>query len=262
LPAADLPLLVEAARAAGRIAARFWRQRPRAWDKPGEGGPVSEADIEVNRMLRARLTAARPDYGWLSEESEDTPARLAARRVFIVDPIDGTRAFLAGERGFSHAIAVADEGRITAAVVFLPMSDRLYAAAAGQGATLNGVPLAASRRADPEGARLFASASTLDPRHWRGGAPAVERYFRAALAHRLCLVAEGAADALLTLRPAWEWDVAAGALIAAEAGAVTTGARGEPLLFNAAVPLCPGVLAAPPLLHEALLARMRPAAAS
>ena len=253
MPGPDLALLVEAAEEAGRIARRYWRAKPKAWEKPGGEGPVTEADLAVDAMLRKRLLAARPGYGWLSEETEDDPARLAADRVFIVDPIDGTRAFMAGEEGFSHALAVAEAGRITAAVVYLPAADKLYTAEAGGGAQLNGRALVPATRDRLEGARVLASAQALGPAHWPGGPPPVERHFRASLAHRLCLVADGSFDATLTFRPAWEWDIAAGALIATEAGVAATGPMGEPLRFNSAQPLVPGLVVANPLLHEALL---------
>ncbi len=115
----DLALLTEAALAAGRIAMRFWRQAPKSWDKGGEHGPVSEADLAVNAALKDRLLTARASYGWLSEETPDTADRLARDRVFVLDPIDGTRAFLAGEDGFSISLAVVQAGRPVAGVVHL-----------------------------------------------------------------------------------------------------------------------------------------------
>ena len=114
MPARDLALLTEAAREAGRIALRYWRNSPQVWDKGGEHGPVTEADLAVNDMLKAKLLAARPDYGWLSEETPDSADRLAVDTVFIVDPIDGTRAFIAGEETFAHSLAVVQRGKVTA----------------------------------------------------------------------------------------------------------------------------------------------------
>jgi myo-inositol-1(or 4)-monophosphatase len=256
LPVSDLALLVEAAEAAGEIAARFWRSKPRQWEKGEGAGPVTEADIAIDEMLRERLSAARPGYGWLSEETEDDPARLEAERAFIVDPIDGTRAFIAGDKGFAHALAVVEAGRVTAAVIYLPMAEKLYTAAHGEGAELNGRPIRASQRDTLDGASVVAAGHALSPQNWPHGAPKVDRHYRASLAHRLCLVADGSFDATVTFRPAWEWDVAAGALIAEEAGALCTGARGEALAFNAPRPLAPGLLVAPPILHEAFLAKL------
>ncbi|TAG15735.1 MAG: 3'(2'),5'-bisphosphate nucleotidase CysQ, partial [Rhodobacterales bacterium] len=124
----DLALLTEAAREAGRIALRYWRREPKVWDKGGDHGPVTEADLAVNDMLKLMLLSARPDYGWLSEETPDDAARLSAETVFIIDPIDGTRAFVAGEETFAHSLAVAHQGKVTAGVVFLPALDKIYTA--------------------------------------------------------------------------------------------------------------------------------------
>jgi myo-inositol-1(or 4)-monophosphatase len=255
LPEADLPLLEEAARAAGALALAHLG-RAEAREKPGGHGPVTEADLAVDRMLRAELTAARPGYGWLSEESEDGPARLAAERIFIVDPIDGTRAFVAGRRAWAHALAVAEHGRVVAAVVHLPMLGRTYAAALGGGARLNGAPIAASAREALEGAQVLASGNQMDPGLWPGGVPQIQRHFRPSIAYRLCLAAEGRFDAMFTFRDTWEWDVAAGDLIAREAGAVVTTRHGHPPAYNRPAPILPGVIAAAPALHAAILARI------
>lgn len=256
MPATDLALLTEAARDAGRIAQRFWRQDLRRWDKPGHQGPVSEADLVIDRTLRARLTAARPDYGWLSEETEDDPARLAAERVFVVDPIDGTRAFLEGDPTFAHALAVTRRGRVTAAVVYLPMRARLYGATEAGPALLNGRPIRASRRTSLEGASVLTARATMEPRNWSGPPPRLRRSLRASLAYRLCLVAEGRYDAMLTLRDSWDWDTAAGSLIAIRAGARVTDRSGADLSFDTEHPVSPGVVAAPPVLHGELIARL------
>ncbi|MBP7002478.1 3'(2'),5'-bisphosphate nucleotidase CysQ [Amaricoccus sp.] len=257
MPEPDLALLEAAARAAGEIALRHFHAGPQAVEKPGGAGPVTEADLEVDRMLRAELLAARPDYGWLSEESEDGPGRLEAARVFIVDPIDGTRAFASGQRAWSHSLAVAERGRIVAGVVHLPLLGRTYRAAAGGGAFLDGAPIRASARADLDDARVLATAAQLDPRHWRGGAaPRLERHMRPSLAYRLCLAAEGRFDAMLTFRDCWEWDVAAGDLIAREAGAAVTTRAGAPASYNNPAPLVPGLIVAGPALHAAILSRV------
>jgi myo-inositol-1(or 4)-monophosphatase len=258
LPEPDLALLEAAARAAGEIALGYAGQPGEVREKPGGHGPVSEADLAVNRMLHARLTAARPDYGWLSEESEDRPARLGARRVFIVDPIDGTRAFIAGQPTWTHSLAVAEAGRVVAGVVHAPMLGLTWAAAAGGGARLNGAPIAASRRDEPDGARLLAAGGQLDPARWPGGVPRFHRGFRPSIALRLCLVADGEADAMLTFRETWEWDVAAGHLIVHEAGGTVSDGRGEAIGYNLPHPALPGIIAAGPALHAALLARLAP----
>lgn len=258
MPANDLILLEQAARAAGEIALRFWKRAPSSWDKGGGAGPVSEADLAVNDMLQAHLRAARPDYGWLSEETDDDPARLAARRCFIVDPLDGTRAFLAGEAAFAHALAVVEDGRPIAGVVHLPALGLTYAASAGRVATLNGKPIRVGARAQADGAQILTSGAVAEPHNWRGPVPGFKRVFRPSLAWRFCLVAEGRFDAALSLRPAWEWDIAAGALIAECAGALATDRTGAAFRFNSAQPAENGLIVAPPRLHADLIARLQP----
>lgn len=255
-PDSDLALLTAAAGAAGQIALRYWRQAPRSWEKEAGAGPVSEADLAVDAALAARLRPARPGYGWLSEETPDSAARLSCERVFLLDPIDGTRAFLAGEEAFAVSLAVARAGRVTAAVVHLPAKGATYTAVEGGTAQLNGQPIRASTRAEVTGADVLTTRASLLPGQWPGGLPDLKRSFRASLAWRLCLAAEGRHDAMLTLRDTWEWDSAAGSLIAERAGCVVTDRHGAALRFNRAVPQSEGVIAAPPGLHAGLLGRL------
>lgn len=250
----DLVLLIEAARIAGPIALRHFRQDPHAWDKEAGAGPVSVADLEVDAALARHLRAARPDYGWLSEETPDDAARMTRDRVFVIDPIDGTRAFLEGTTAFSHALAVVENGLVVAGVVYLPALDRMYAAAAGRGATLNGAPIRVSGAVDPAAAKILATRPSLLPEHWPGGVPPAERGYRPSLAYRMCLVAEGRFDALVTFRDSWEWDLAAGTLIVREAGGTVTDAAGAEPAFNAAGPQQAGCIAAASGLHGRLLA--------
>jgi len=258
LPARDLALLTEAAREAGRIALRYWRKSPQVWDKGGEHGPVTEADLAVNDMLKARLLAARPDYGWLSEETPDSADRLAVDTVFIVDPIDGTRAFVAGEETWAHSLAVAHQGRVTAGVVYLPGLDRIYTVSETAPPLKDGQPIAVSGREALTGANILMTKANMVPENWPGGVPEIERSFRASLAYRMCLAAEGRFDGMLTLRDSWEWDIAAGSLIAERAGAVVTDRRGKALRFNTPGAMAEGVLALPTRLHAEAMARLLP----
>lgn len=250
MPARDRDLLIEAALNAGRIAGQFSGLDAQRWDKAGGAGPVTEADLAVNRMLAEFLQSRRPGYGWLSEESEDTAERLDREHVFIIDPIDGTRSFVDGSRTWAHSLAVARAGRISAAVVYLPQRDLLYAAAAGSGATLNGVAIRVSDTLDLVSAKVLAARPNLDAHHWRGGAaPRFRREYRPSLAYRIALVAQGRFDAMMTLRPSWEWDIAAGDLILREAGGLCTDRTGTPLRFNNRRPLLNGVIGAGGGLH-------------
>ncbi|MFN4058328.1 MAG: 3'(2'),5'-bisphosphate nucleotidase CysQ [Roseinatronobacter sp.] len=253
----DLGLLRDAALRAGDIARDYLARGLRVQDKPGGQGPVTDADLAIDAMLRDTLTAARPDYGWLSEETADTPERLSRSRVFIVDPIDGTRAFIDGQQGFSHVLSVIEDGVPIAAVVHLPLPGLTYAATRGGSVTLNGAPVQVSPRQEVEGAQVLAAKPQLHPDLWPGGVPQVERHFRPSLAWRLALVAEGRFDAMLTLRPTWHWDIAAGSLLVTEAGGLVSDAHGQTLRFNTLRPLADGIIAAGPGLHDGLVARRR-----
>ncbi len=253
----DLSLLVDAARDAGAILREHFTRGSKAWEKPDAAGPVTEADMAANAALHDRLTAARPSYGWLSEEGPDDPSRPGATHAFVVDPLDGTRAFIEGDHSWALALAVVDGGEVRAAVVYLPMRDMLYAAARGRGATLNGRALAVRPRDALDGATVLSSRNTFAPQHWRGArVPEVRRQFRSSLAYRLSLVAEGRYDAMLRLRPAREWDVAAGSLLIEEAGGRITDRKGGALRFNQPDPVLGGLIAAAPTLHADILSRL------
>jgi myo-inositol-1(or 4)-monophosphatase len=251
---ADLALIEAAARQAGAIAMRYWKKSPQNWDKGDGAGPVSEADLAVNEALHRVLIGARPDYGWLSEESPDDPARRTRDRVFIVDPIDGTRSFLAGEDGFAISIALADRGVVVAGAVYAPVREEMYTATATGPALCNGQPITVSTVTDIGAARVLTQKASLSPDLWPGGIPAFQRHFRPSLAYRMCLAADGRFDGMLTLRDAWEWDIAAGVLIARQAGAIVTDRDGQTLRFNSLGRATAGVIAAGPLLHAALMA--------
>ena len=252
-PLAELALLGGAARAAGEAALAFWRRDPASTDKPDGQGPVSEADLASDAVLRRTLLGARPGHGWLSEESAGDPSGWAAGRAFVVDPIDGTRAFLEGSADWAVSAALIEDGRPLAGVVHLPARGETYAAARGHGATLDGAPIRCSARMEVPGARVLANKAALAPALWPRGVPPVDRHFRSSLAWRLCLAASGRFDAMLTLREAWSWDIAAGALIASEAGCTVTDRTGAPLDFRAVPPRTPGCVVAPPALHGGLI---------
>ena len=245
----DLALLAEAARAAGVMMLTL-RGRTAVRGK-ADGSPVTDADLAVDAMLRERLTAARPDYGWLSEETADAPARLERRRVFVVDPIDGTSAYIRGKPWFCTSLAVVEEGRPVAAAVFAPELDELFLAEEGGGATLNGAPARAGATTDLAAARVVGDPGLLRPPAWPPFT--VER--RNALAYRLALVACGRFDAAISPSPKREWDIAAGALLVSEAGGAVTDAEGAPLRFNTPAAQAPGLVACAPALLPLILGR-------
>ena len=237
---------------AGRYALERWRTDFRRWEK-APGNPVSEVDLAVDAMLRARLSALLPDAGWLSEETVDDPERLARRRVWVVDPIDGTRDYIRGRAGWCVSVALIEDGVPVIGVLDAPARDECWAATAGGGATRNGVALRASSRTVLAGARM--PVDTL---------PKADRDLVAvarpnSIALRIAMVAADEADLIVTRRWGNEWDIAAAALIASEAGATVTDALGAPLVFNKREPRAFGVLAAAHGLHAAAVVRGRAA---
>lgn len=255
----ELALLIDAAHEAGRIATGFSGPTAQSWDKADGAGPVTEADLAVNAMLEDRLPKARPDYGWLSEETEDSADRLSKDYLFIVDPIDGTRSFIAGTKTWAHSFAIAKQGLVVAAVIYLPMLDLMYTAAAGHGAFLNGKPIRPSDQPMLNAAEILATRHNLDPSHWTGNVPGFTRSHRPSLAYRMALVAQGRFDGMITLHPCWEWDIAAGDLILREAGAISTDKTGDALQFNNPHPKVNGVVAGGEAVHRQVLSALRPA---
>ena len=226
----DLDLLAESAREAGRLAMTFFRRDPRAWSKAGDS-PVTEADIAVDELLRARLQAARPDYGWLSEETADDPARLLATRVFVVDPIDGTRGFINGDRRWCVSVAVVAAGRPVAAALVAPALDTLFTAATGRGAFRNGRRIAVSARSELRGAHV------AGPKSWFGAeamrrVPTRRADYVPSLALRFAMVADASFDAAFASPRSHDWDLAACDLLVHEAGGVLTDLDGQPPLYN------------------------------
>jgi len=250
--AADHAMLMEAVREAGALALSFFRQGPKTWKKDA-GDPVSEADIAVDVLLRERLHAPRPDYAWLSEESEDDPVRIDHRRVWIVDPIDGTRAFLEERPEFTVVAALVEDGRPLLGAVYNPATDEFFDAVKGGGARLNGKTITVSDRGDFNDARLLASARmvkrTIETMSTR---PATYDAVNS-VAYRMALVACGKYDATLSLGPKSDWDIAAADLVVTEAGGLSTDASGARFVYNGAVPRHPSLAVANPALHTRLL---------
>jgi myo-inositol-1(or 4)-monophosphatase len=252
----DLSLIVEAAHAAGRLAVSLRQAGLEIDYKPGDS-PVTNADLAADALLKETLRGARPDYGWLSEETADDPARLAARRVFVVDPIDGTRAFLAGEPWWTVCVAVVEQGRPVAGVVFAPQREETFAAAPSAGATLNGAPIRASAACAIEDCGMIAHPRMFKHPKWAQPWPNMRIARRNSTAYRLCLVAAGAADATVTFAPKHDWDLAAADLIASEAGAFVGDHTGRAFVYNRPVPVQPSLLCAAPALAPLILERVR-----
>jgi myo-inositol-1(or 4)-monophosphatase len=252
---ADLDLIRDAALEAGRLALEARAEGLRVWSKPG-GSPVTDADLAVDTLLKLRLKAARPNYGWLSEETIDDEARLGVRRLFVVDPIDGTVAYIKNRPWFTVCVAVVEDGRPTVGVVHAPELGETYEAIAGGGARLNGAPIAPSDRVELEGAAIVGDPNMFADPRWPRPWPPMQIERRNSIAYRMALVASGAFDAALALTPKNDWDLAAADLIAREAGAFVGDHHGRPFLYNQPLPQQRSLLCAAPGLSELILQRV------
>jgi myo-inositol-1(or 4)-monophosphatase len=229
----------------------FFRNSPKTWAK-GESSIVSEADIALDRLLFTRLTEARPDYGWLSEETADDPARLSRDRVFVVDPIDGTRGFLAGGDEWTVSLAVVEKGYPVAAALFAPSLDIMFEAKAGQGALRNGRTMQASPRDALAGASVAGSKRLVRAALEFADTPLEYYGFVTSLAYRFALVAAGEIDAAIARPGSHDWDLAAADLLVHEANGRLADLSGERPRYNGREPRHPTLLATAPALGDSL----------
>jgi myo-inositol-1(or 4)-monophosphatase len=239
LPGRDRDVLAAAMREAGAIALKTFQAPVRSWIKSGSS-PVSEADIAVDTFLRGRLAGA--DTGWLSEETAEDRSSAQARRLWIVDPIDGTRAYLAGRPDWVVSVALVADGRPILAAVYAPVTDELFLAAAGAGATRNGVPMRAST------GRAIAGVRVTGPKRLVQALGAIEPRIEVpprlgSLALRLVRVAQGELDVAFASGSSHDWDLAGADLLVHEAGGAMTNLAGRSLTYNR-----------PELVHGALVA--------
>ena len=254
---ADLALIVEAAKEGGALALERQTRDLDIQKKP-DGSPVTSADLAVDALLTERLRSARPDHGWMSEETTDNAERLTTRRTFLVDPIDGTRAYMRGKPYFVVSIAVVEDGRTTAGVIYAPALNELYTATLGGGAQMNGAAIHASATTALEDCAMLGDEQMFKHPAWTVPWPSMRVEARNAIAYRMALVAAGAFDAAVALSSKHDWDLAAGALIAAEAGAVVCDHKGQALRFNSAKASNPSLVCCAPGLEALILQRTRP----
>lgn len=245
----DLDLLTNRVREAGRIALDYFTRDYRRWSKEG-GSPVTEADLAIDRFLKSELRQARPDYGWLSEESADDPSRLGRRRSFVVDPIDGTVAFMKGRPHFTICAAVVEDGRPIAGAVLNPATDECFTARSGMAAMLNGTPVQVGGKTGTEGLLLLADKKLFAD--W----PGVQIESFSSIAYRIVLVAAGRFDAMISLTRKRDWDLAAADLVLESAGGRLVGGDGKSLLYNRPQAIQGATIAAGPGLIGPLLARL------
>ncbi len=249
-----LMLATEAAREGGRMAmTRFTPggATTAAIDYKAGGSPVTEADLAVDAYLGDLLRRAEPGFGWLSEETADEPSRLEKRRVWVVDPIDGTRSFARGDADWTVAIGLVEDGIPLLGALFAPVSGDMFAAARGAGATLNGRPVAVSARTEAEGASLLGPKPLVDAVMNEGGR--FERVPRVhSLALRIAHVAAGRVDLGVAEAHAHDWDLAAAHAILVEAGGELRTREGRTPSYNRPSTKHPAIAAGSPALLPSL----------
>jgi myo-inositol-1(or 4)-monophosphatase len=250
----DRDAAIKAVCEAGDLALSQWREgaapASEVWEK-SKGHPVSATDLAVDALLKDRLGALAPNIGWLSEETVDNPDRMSVPRLWLVDPIDGTRDFIRGRSGWCVSVALVEGGDVVFAAMYAPVTQQLWVAHRGQGTTCNGKRLSASARTEFGGARVPTDAL-----------PKIDRDLEMvhkpnSIAMRMTMVACDRADLVATLRWGNEWDIAAAHLVAEEAGATVTSATGAPILYNKREPLDFGLICCAPGIHGAAVERLR-----
>lgn len=254
----DLDLAVDVAREAGKLSLEWLEKGAKAWDK-SPGNVVTEADIAVNDLIAERLRTERPGYGWLSEETKDNPADRSQRRVWVVDPIDGTKAFVRGEPGFCISIARLEGPRPVVGALFNPLTNEMFVAAEGRGAILNDQPVRVTPTCSLGGCGMIVRPEI----HARLSAHPdwpITRILKPmpnSIAYRIALVATGRWDAAIGLQRTNDWDIAAAVLILEEAGGIATDGSGRPFVFNREVTRHLGVVAAGAVLHPLIMEKLQ-----
>ena len=252
----DRQIMCRAVQMAGDAVLKRFRKEIRSWQKD-DASPVCDADHEANQILYEYLVALHdPSYGYLSEESTDNKERLATKRTWIIDPIDGTRAFLRGDPHFTICVALIEDGQALASAVYNPATAEFFDAIAGGGAFLNGQKINASDRNVLKGCALLANRPMIDHKDWPQPWPDMHVEQRNSTNYRLALVAAGRFDATLAMTRKADWDVAPGALIAQEAGARVSDHTGASFRYNNAVPAQRSLVCAAPALYTGLLEQL------
>jgi len=250
----ELTVAIAAATAAAAAIRTIYEDNS-AWvhDKADGAGPLTAADVAADRVLQEQIRAAFPDDAILSEETADDPARLAERRVWILDPLDGTREFVDRVPEFVVSVALVIDGRAALGVLVHPLTGAVMAGVVGRGATLNGEPVRTTATTSLDGARVVVSRSEIRKGMFDAWQDRATLEPVGSVAYKMGLVGIGRADATFTPRPRSEWDVAAGAAIVIAAGGRATDITGEPYRFNQERPLVDGVVVSNGPLHEALI---------
>lgn len=257
----DAKLIQSVAKEAGRIALSYFQKTDlHQWSK-SDDTPVCEGDLAVDEFLRTTLMQNRPGYGWLSEETEDHAERMRCGRLWIVDPIDGTHAFIKGGDDWCVSIALIEDMKPILGAIYVPMNDDFYFARLGAGAFVNGQKISVNDKSHIEDALMMGKSEDFKSKSlWPVPWPETMQASPAnSIALRIARVACGCADICVTLRPKNDWDVAAADLILHEAGGKITTGDGQSFIYNRAKPLHDHIVATTPKLYDSVMRRVQPA---
>jgi myo-inositol-1(or 4)-monophosphatase len=249
----ELALAKKAARAAGEILRGYWKREGLKVGSKGHDNPVTQADLEADSAIKKLLRDPFPSYGWLSEETVDNDDRLKCRRVWIVDPLDGTKEFINGIPEFAVAIALIEDAVPILGVTYNPIKREMYWSARGVGCHLNTLSVKVTRKRTLQGAAVLASRSEVGRGEWNVFDGTMKVVPTGSVAYKLAMVAGGKADATFTRSPKSEWDIASGAALVAHAGGTITDIKGRALRFNQRNVLLQGLIADNTILHAALM---------
>ena len=238
----ELDVVKGVVRRAGEVIVRIGEEHYAEAAREADRNIVTKADLEADRLLKETLLKAFPEYGWLSEETRDDSSRLKRRRVWIVDPMDGTREFVMKTPEFVVSVALVEEGRGILGVIYNPVTEELFEASAGQGAKLNGRPVFCDHRVQGK-PKVEVSRSDIETGKFAAFDSQLKLHPCGSIAYKLARLAAGQADSTLSVTPKNEWDIAAGVVLVAEAGGTVTDLSGSPYQFNRADTLVNGVVA-------------------
>ena len=230
-PSKEHSIAKEAIMGAGKIALKWFQNDPKSWTKD-DGTQVSEADIEINDYLSEKINKKLKKIGWLSEENHDDYSRLEFSKVFLIDPIDGTKSFLEGKEDFSISIALIEKGRPISALILNPVYNELFEAELNKGSWMNSIRIRVSNNKNLEGSRMCAFKPMFSHPAWKEPWPKMVIKNKNSIAYRMALVAMGKFDVMMALNPKNDWDIAAGDLLVTEAGGEVTNHLGEKITYN------------------------------
>ena len=249
-------LVKESILEAGKLALKWFKKDPEQWKKD-DGSLVSKADIEINDLLNKLLKNKNPEFGWLSEENEDDRSRLNKKITFVVDPLDGTKAFLEGKKEFSISVAIVKNGLPISGIVFSPSTGEMFEAEKNKGSWKNNKKVIISNYNRLEKCKMIAFKPMFSHPAWKEPWPKMDVENRNSIAYRMALVASGQYDAMMALNSKNDWDIAAGDLLISESGGVVTLHTNKKIIYNTENIKKPSVIGTNKSIHEKIIKRVK-----